>query len=352
MTILIIGLIYDALNLRANDLRIKKLSSMFFIVPSFILLFVISAFRGNFTSDYKNYTRLFHEYNAYGFLDVFNAGFGQEPGYIFLSRLIGEFTNNEVYLFIITTLIILIGYFWHIKKYSVNIWLSVLLFVTIDRYYTSFNITRQIVAVAIVFAGSKFLYDRKFLKFFLVVALASLFHKASLIMIPFYFILNFRIRIRNLILFFAGSVILVIFFENIVSIAQNFGIYDNYTEQAYGMTGASFANVALPIALAIFSLFHSKKLDSINNNMHRIWFNATIFYAIFSLLTLKILMVERISFFFSPYIILLIPYLFSKMNNKYLRLIYIMVLTGVLILYNYLVYSESVYDPYYFFWDN
>lgn len=345
ISILFFALFYET----ANSMNIlqKRLPVHFFLIPSFMLLFVVSAFRGDFTTDYTNYTILFHRYNMYDFFDVFKAGFTQEPGYIFLSRFIGLFTSNEVFLFAVTTLIILIAYFTHIKKYSVNIWLSVLMFVTIDTYYTSFHITRQILAVAIIFAGAKFLYERKFFKFLLVVILASLFHQTSLIMIPFYFILNFRIKIRNLILFFITAVILVVFFQDLLDYIQMF-VYDNYTEQAYGMTGASVANAVLPVALAAFSIFHSKKLDSKNNNMHRIWFNASIFYAIFSILSLQILMVERISFFFAPFSLLLVPYIFSKMKDKNLRVIYTLVLMVALIAYNYLVLSDSVFDPYYF----
>lgn len=345
------GLLYETINSTSTDLYKKETPSSFFIVPSFILLFFISTFRGDFTTDYTNYSILFNTYNNYDFLDIFTVGFYQEIGYVLLNRVIGIFTSNEIYLFAVTTFIILFGFYHHISRYSVNIWLSVIMFVTVGSYYTSFNITRQILAAAIIFIGSKFLYERKFFKFLWVVILASLFHKTALIMIPFYFILNFRINLRNIFLISAGSAVIIYFFQDILYILQNFGIYDNYTGQSYGMTGASFANAVLPIALAIFSLFNSKKLDSKNNNTHRIWFNATIFYAVTNTLSLQIQMIERLSYFFAPYALLLIPYIFSKMNNKYLKVIYVIALIAVLILYNYVILADSVFDPYYFIWE-
>src|SRR5699024_9977340 len=132
------------------------------------------------------------------------------------------------------------------------------------------------------------------------------FHKSALIMIPFYFILNFRINFRNLFLFFVTSTILVFFFDGFLDFAQKF-VYENYTEDAYGMTGQAVAKVVLPVAFLIFSLLNIKKLDT-NNSMHRIWFNAVFFYALFNVLALQVEMVERIGRYFAPYTLLLIPY--------------------------------------------
>src|SRR5690625_6863286 len=106
-------------------------------------------------------------------------------------------------------IMILICFYYQLNKYSVSVWLSVLMFVTAGSFYASFNISRQIVAVAIIFMGSSFLYNRKMIKYFLVVIFASFFHITSLIMVPFYFILNFRINLRNLLLFALGSAIIV-----------------------------------------------------------------------------------------------------------------------------------------------
>src|SRR5699024_10398344 len=267
------------------------------------------------------------------------SGINIEFGYILLNRVIGIFTNNPDYLFAVTTLIILYGFYHQFNRYSINIWISVLMFVTVRSYYASFNITRQILAVAIVFIGSKHLYERRFFKYMLFVFLAFLFHKSALIMIPFYFILNFRVNLRNLFLFSVGSIAVIFLFQDILSLLQNIGIYDNYTEQAYGMWGQAVANVVLPVAFLIFALLNIKKLDP-NNNMHRIWFNATIFYAVFNILALQIEMVERIGRFFAPFPLLLIPFIFSKMQNKYLRVIYMTVLIVTLVTYNYVILSD------------
>ena len=348
-SLIILGISFESINSALESKVQKKLPYYFFIIPSFALVFFVSAFRGDFMTDYANYRDRFDSLSMYSFTDLFRYDFDIEFGYVLLNGLIHLFTDNSVYLFMITTLIILIGFYYQISKYSVNIWLSILMFVTIGSYYASFNITRQILATAIIFAGSKFLYERKFLKFLLVVILAALFHQSSLIMIPFYFILNFRINYRNLLIMLVGSAIVVMYFDSILSFAQKF-VYSNYTEQAYGMTGQSFTNVILPIALLVFSLFHVKKLDS-KNNMHRIWFNAIIFYAVFNILGLQVLMMERLGRFFAPYALLLIPFIFSKMQDRHLRFVYTLCLIVLLVAYNLVILYDSTFDPYYFIWE-
>lgn len=349
IALLLLGLAYESINSITKVRYNKVIPVATFTIPSFILLFVISAFRGDFTTDYKNYTGLFDLYNRYSFSELLTAGFQNEIGYIYLNKIIGLFTTDALYFFLITTFVILFGFFHHFKKYSVNLWLSVLMFVTVGSYYASFNITRHIFAVAIVFIGSRYLYERKFFKWVLVVLLAALFHKTAIIMIPFYFILNFRIKLKNWVIIVIGSAIVILFFDNIVDFAQQY-FYEQYTDDSYGMWGQAVTNIVLPVAFLIFSLFNINKLDP-ENNIHRIWFNAGIFYAFFNILALQVEMVERLGRYFAPYSLLLIPFIFSKMQNKHLRFVYSMVLIFLLILYNYVILSGSVFDPYYFIWE-
>src|SRR5690625_2779375 len=260
ISLLIMGLWFESIN-SINEIRNRKrLPNYLFILPSFTLLFFFSAFRGDFNPDYTNYTTIFQLINSYSFIDAFKVGIDIEFGFLLFNRLIGVFSSNVIYLFIITSFVILIGFYHQFNRYSASIWLSVLLFVTAGSFYASFNITRQMLAVAIIFAGSKYLYERKFFKYLLIVFSAFLFHKSALIMIPFYFILNFRIKFRNLLLFSIGTIILFLSFDRVLDFVQMF-VYDNYTEYAYGMTGQKFTKSTLPIALMIFSFFHIRKLD-------------------------------------------------------------------------------------------
>lgn len=350
LIVLMMGLFYEAINsMNALKNQNKKIPSYFFTVPSFVLLFIISAFRGDFNVDYKNYSYLFKFFNQFDFSQALQAT-STEVGYKFLSRSIGVFTDNELYLFITVSFIILACFYSQFNKYSAYIWLSVLMFVAVGPYYSSFNIMRQVLAAAIIFSGSKFLYERKPFKYFLVVLLASSFHSTSIIMVIFYYILNLKFSLKNIAFILFSSVFLMFSLDKIISFVQTH-YYTSYTESAYGMTGASFTSAVLPISILLFTLFNYRKID-LNSSMQRIWLNAVIFYAFFSILGLQVFMVERLKHFFSPYALLLIPLIFSRIKPKDLRVLSMIGLILLLISYHYVVFSGTDYDPYYFIWDS
>lgn len=320
-----------------------------FLFCSFLILVFFSGFRGDFTSDYKNYASLFHAYNLYSLPEVLTTNFYQEKGYVLFSRLIGEFTNDPMYLMLCSSILIVLLFLKEFKRESRIVWLSILLFINIGAYYTSFNIIRHIMAVAIIFAGSKFIYNRKFFKFFVVVLIASFFHTTAIVFIPFYFILNARYNKRNFIAIILGSVITTIFIGDILNIIFRFG-FQRYTNYEYGITGLNLTSAVVPIAILLFVLFH-KNLINLKEIKTKIWFNATFYYAIFTILGLRIQMIQRFADFFAPYILLLIPLVISNIKNKNQKIIYYYLIVTLLIAYNYITLSGTGYDPYYFIWN-
>lgn len=330
-----------------EKLNSNRNNQIFLIVIGFILIF-IAGFRGDFTADYNNYVNLFNYYNKFNFNQIFSVHFGQEIGYIILNKLIGIFTNNSLYIILITSTLTIYLFLKEFKRYSVNLWMSVLLFVTIGAYYTSFNLIRQILAVAIIFSGSKYIYEKKFIKYSIYILIASLFHKTALIMIIFYFILNYKFNIKKLIIILISLIFCMNYLDKIILFIQKY-FYSYYTEGKYGMTGFNYKNVILPISILIFVLIHYYKLD-LNNNKTNIWINAIVFFAFFSLLGLKIQMVQRVADFFGPYALLIIPLIISKIKNKEIRIMYIFFMVVLTIFYNVIFLYGSGYNPYHFIW--
>lgn len=330
----------------------EKETDMFCLVYLFVtglVLLLIAGFRGDFTSDYKGYADLFDLYNKFSFTGIFKSQFGQEIGYVLLNKIVGLFTKNSMYIMIVVSLIIIVLFFIQFKKYSTYIWLSVLMFVNVGAYYISFNIIRQIIAAAIIFSGSRFLYEKKPKNYFIIIAVAALFHKSALIMIPFYFILNFKFNVKKLFLASTALFVSMTFLELILSIIQKF-FYSYFKMGTYGMVGFSFKNVVLPLLVLIFVLVNYSKLD-LSSPKINVWVNAIVFYAFFSFMGLKIQMIQRIAEFFAPYILLLIPWVISRISSKELRVLTIYITILLVISYNYITFSGSGYDPYYFIWD-
>lgn len=351
ITVVILALISFGLKkkIALNNKTLPNDKIYLFILPSFIYLFIISAFRGDFTSDYKNYIDLFRFFNTFSFKELFLFEFYQEPGFVLLNWLLGLITENAISIIVISTIVILYAHYSQFKKYSVSIWLSILLFINIGGYYDSFNITRQIMASSIIFLGSKYLYERKFFKYLIVVLLAASFHRTSVFMIPFYFVLNMKFTIKKVLALLTVSSVSSFYIGYIINFVQRF-FYGVYTAQSYGMTGLKFTNAIIPIAIMIYVVSNKSKLD-LHNNIENIWINSAIFYTFFSIIGLNVQMVQRMSYFFLPYVLMLIPVFVSRVKSKELRAILVILMVILLISFNYVTLSGTGYDPYYFIWN-
>lgn len=322
-----------------------------YVFSSFFLLLFVSAFRGDFATDYQSYQFYFNYFKQFGILDIFHVRFWQEPGYTFLNIIIGTISQHELAIMIATSLIIIYLFYYRFVKDSPYIWLTVLMFISVGTYYTSFNMIRQMIAIAITFAGAGFLYEKKYVKYLLIVGIASTFHFSALVMIPLgYLLIKFNPTRRNMFFLLPIIILLYIFIDNItMSVVGIF--YQSYlVKDAYGMEPINLKILVVPVAVSIFALVN-RNLIELKNLKNRIWINSTIFYLIFVIFSIKIKNFNRIAEYFLPFLYLLVPSLiFSMQEND--RIIYITIIPVLLTLYVLISIYGSGFDPYYFFWNN
>ncbi|WP_180056315.1 EpsG family protein [Acinetobacter sp. YH12227] len=152
---------------------------LFFLVLLFSLRNISVGVDTNaYTLNYKNHNNVY----VNGFLEDI------EIGYQILDRTVIYFTYNYFWLFLISSVIVISLYLYTLKKISPNYSISVFLYISLGYYTFFFNGLRQGIALALCFFSLKYLFRKEFLKFLLVVFIASLFHKSALIVIPIYFL--------------------------------------------------------------------------------------------------------------------------------------------------------------------
>ena len=113
--------------------------------------------------------------------------YSSEIGYTLLNVLISFFTENRYIFILIVTLIIYTLLFISIKKYTVNYPLATILFLGLWFFFT-FTYLRQVLAATIVWLGIRYVIDRKFWKFMVVVLIGFSMHNSAIIFFPLYFI--------------------------------------------------------------------------------------------------------------------------------------------------------------------
>ena len=113
--------------------------------------------------------------------------YSNEIGYTLLNVLISFFTENRYIFILIVTLIIYTLLFISIKKYTVNYPLATILFLGLWFFFT-FTYLRQVLGATIVWLGIRYVIERKFWKFMVVVLIGFSMHNSAIIFFPLYFI--------------------------------------------------------------------------------------------------------------------------------------------------------------------
>lgn len=298
----------------------KSLNRKAFWVPLFILA-IFSSIRSYFVgSDSINYTADFRNQ-----LDINYFYFRPEVeyGYQILKYIILLFTKNYFWLFFISSIIVLFCYLSFFKKYSKDYFLSVFIFITFGFYTFYFNGLRQGIAMAISILAIPFLFKDKFLKFFLIILIASLFHKTALIMVLFYFIINLKVKMEyKIIIVFLGSLGLSSFVIEYLALVNN--KYESYAEVSEKSGG--YLTLLFYFLIGIFIYIYMKKyrITSIEfNKLAQLYFCGVAFLIPVAMLGAAASGPQRFLFYFVWTVTLLLPYIFYTIKIKYMYVLFI-----------------------------
>ena len=293
-----------------------------FVIP-FLILVLFSTIRDySVGTDTEVYTSFFRSY-----IDVSNYNFDKnlEYGYQFLVYCILGFTKSYFYLFLITSIIIVFNTLYIIRKYSVNYAMSMYIYITFSFYTFFFNTLRQGIAISICMLGMYYFVHKKTCQYLIIVLFASLFHIASLVMIPMYFLINFiKLRIELKAVF---AFIFSYFGANLII---NFMAADNVRYEHYARSSdnaGGYLLILFYIALAIF-IYLSGKLLRLENNLYN---KIEQIYIVGLCAVVPVVFIgtdpsgpQRILYYFSFYLIFILPMIFSFINNKLLSFIFVL----------------------------
>ena len=183
---------------------IKKDRFFFTIMSIVLIMFVGLRTYYNDTVTYiYSYEMMDSDWAAFRTIDW---KIGANPGFIVINtilRIMGVSTQNFLMFYAAIT----IGtYLWFLRKYTINIWLTIFLFFMMGCYTFTMAAIKQCVAVAFCLIAVDRAIEKKWIPFVACIALASTFHPYSIMyaITPF---LTFRPWSRKtflLLMFFGG----------------------------------------------------------------------------------------------------------------------------------------------------
>ncbi len=205
----------------------RTYSNFSIVLAAMILVFFAGIRSQNIGVDTGNYVRFFQLFDLNQPL-ISSEGRG-DYGFDFLQRFAKHISEEYWSLLFVIAAFAVYFTIKTLRSLSLNLSLSVFLYITLGTYLFFFNGARQGIAAAIYGVALVQIINRKFYTYILWVFIASLFHKTVLMMLPFYFILSMRFSMKRMFLFSVISFLALLYISSILS------VFDDYTEERYGV---------------------------------------------------------------------------------------------------------------------
>lgn len=296
-----------AINGTADKNLTNSMKAMLTMFP----IFIISAIRYDVGVDYNYaYTKQFNY--------TLNGIYFESRGSLFqiLVEICTKLSSDYVILFVITSWIICYFFLLSIYRHSENICLSLVLFGAIGIYFYTLNQVRQFIVVAVIISIIDCIYTNK--KKFLITCIILFFvHSAALEGIILFFICHI-LKKKNKKLVFVIAVSSIVL-SPLFTLLMNYIFPILYANGllAYGTLSGNVDTSIVNLIFSFLAIILYLVLDDKNDDvMGIIYQNTTLIYFVLSVLSNNIPSSERILRFFSPFLILSIPYLLMRIKNK------------------------------------
>lgn len=317
------------------------------LIGALVLLF-FAAFRNvEIGADTEQYVSHFLKISQTKFSDFStysNGWYGDiETGYKYYNKFL-SFISTHPQTIIIANSILQMGLIAVvIAKESKDQWLSIFLYFTFCFYQTALNLTPSSFVSYFMFLSYPFIKKRKFIPFLIFVLVGMSFHTSAIFFLPLYFLYLIKINKKTIVMFLSAAIFGLGFYATILPVILRF-IPEKYVSYIDGSRGISqitiellvFGVQLLAILLCIFMMDKIERKDFMNEN--GIMYLSFLYETILYMMATQSAMFSRGAFLFSPYTIIIIPELISKVSDLKKRKI----LTTEIVVFGIAIYIARV----------
>lgn len=243
----------------------------------FLLIALLSCFIGlrfRIGTDYNAYYQGYYTYSRlewHEYLDI------SDPGLHFIAKLCSYVWDDPVMMFLAAACLFFVLYVVAIYKYSSNFFAAIVMFIISGTMLDSCNGVRQSLAMAILFSGYGFLRDRKFLKYTLLVLLATAFHSTAIIMLPVYFLLSRKTTWWRILIILIASVALTYSYDYIFDLVETVTEKDVNLEYTYYVQSVNIFRVAVAVApCVLLPMIRKDSFEKCSISINIVVFNAAL----------------------------------------------------------------------------
>ena len=344
----------------------KKTQCVALLTACIILWFFMAMRAVSVGVDTKYYMHVFSQFPDIPLYKVFTAetfatdsetwSLDFEYGYRLYNKIISFFCERPQTITICNSTFIIVLLYYAVKKLSPNYLLSIWLYITLGIFQTEMNVTRNAIAILIVYNASYFLERKQLPKYVLCCILAMLFHKAAIVFIPVYWLVNnIRWDGKKMVGIIAGAVALGVCFPLISPILRAIlphGITRYFSSNSSKLEAAVVGVFYLLLFLITYILAGKEKRDSIFSRFAIGTVMLALNLSCFGL-SFGLGYAARLAALFGPYLIFYIPQILSIVenpSNRRLSTALIVAISGIQYVLRLCINNIGGTMPYVFFW--
>lgn len=294
-------MLFSGLHYARKDYLVTDYYEDFFFNALILFAILFAGFRYKIGNDYDSYGTIYKEI-AKEPLSTY-----VEPGFAYVCYFMGLIGIKVQGMFLLFSALTILLMGVTLKKHSVNPLFSFLLLLLIPIYYFGImDSIRQHFALSLVFYSVRFIIDKKFLKFLLIVLFAALFHKTALIILPVYFLAHLN---YNRFILIGGLIIVVIY--PITSLLEDNILLVDYAQYLNSKPSELASGLSLMVRLSLFFIVLFLK-DKAEDDNDKVVINIYLLGVILYFATISTEALSRISFYLIIFEIIAIVNVFHK----------------------------------------
>lgn len=277
----------------------KKLNKIMLLFLLFFIV-IIQTFRSTTVgTDLVSYQYYFNNWGQMRIKQLFSIDGSIEFFYKLLNKFIYGIGLDFKYLLMIVSIATYAPLVYISHKYSKYPFISVLVFVTLGFFVFSLSGLRQSIAIGLVVLNFKYVYEKKPFKYLLLIVVAALFHKSAYLVIPLYFVFNYKLPKKLLFLIPVLVVSVYLFRAEITQILTN--LYPD----GYGFVETGATNFML-FLLVIYIGTLTTSIIFKNDYMYKLT-QIILVAVIIQMFSGYSTIIMRVGYYYFAFLILLIP---------------------------------------------
>lgn len=313
------------------------------LVTIFVILFALSALRLDVGNDYKTYAVTCHEVWVNGYVVT-------EPGFNLLVKILYTLSGWENYLlvFAVFAFATIFLYMKIAYEQSDSFAMTFFLFMTLGMYFRTFNTVRYYFVLAVAVYSLRYVANKKYLRFVLLICAMALFHKSVLVVIPIYLLALFVSKKWHYIVLGVLGAVLFLSKDLVMKIALI--LYPSYENTSYIYENAEIVSSWIGnvsgigrciLVLVLCLLFYKSAIKE--NIANKICFNLNIFAIMLYIFGAYLPLLSRFTYYLMVPHILLVPNVIGHIEDAKIRKL----VTGLVIIIGllyFVLFLRGAYD--------